>query len=438
MTGGPMTSSPTTAGAAGVRRGAVEVSGRRTVMVVSGNASLRRRVAEQVAGLRCLVVEAAGGADALAQIESHPPEAMLMDSWLPDLEACEFAAEVRLRYPELDLLALDGTGLDDDGLRTVAAGLGASRDPLRDELLRVARQAWEDAASEGSPARTPAAYRVAADGTRTDGSLRGRPRGRRGQSGAAVPEMVGSGRRMRELGELIRVVAPRSTTVLIEGETGAGKEIVARLLHSLSTCAERPFILLNCAAIHEALLESELFGHARGAFNGAAEARVGRIEAADGGTLLLDEIGDMPVAMQTRMLRFLESGELQRVGEDHVVRVDVRVIAATHQPLEELVAAGRFRLDLYHRLAVFPLEVPPLRERTEDLPELAEHLLRRIGEDGPAKRLTSEALAKLAQHAWPGNVRELMHVLERGAILSGESREVGADDIRYRRATRGG
>ena len=254
-----------------------------------------------------------------------------------------------------------------------------------------------------------------------------------------LPEMVGASEAMRELSRLIRLVAPRSTTVLIEGETGTGKEVVARAVHRLSERAGKPFAVLNCAAIPEALLEAELFGHTRGAFTGAVQSRTGRIEAAHGGTLFLDEIGEMPMALQAKMLRFLECGELQRVGDNETMRVDVRVIAATHQPLEKLatsVGAERtFRLDLYHRLAVFPVEVPALRERMEDVDLLAEHFLEQMGQEMPRKRLTVEAAEKLHEHSWPGNVRELMHVLERGAILAGDRMEIGVGEIRFRRAT---
>jgi transcriptional regulator with GAF, ATPase, and Fis domain len=241
---------------------------------------------------------------------------------------------------------------------------------------------------------------------------------------------------MQELAGLIRMVAPRSTTVLIEGETGTGKEVVARALHRLSLRAARPFAVLNCAAIPEALLEAELFGHTRGAFTGAVQSRLGRIEAADGGTLFLDEIGEMPLALQAKMLRFLECGELQRVGDNETIRVDVRVIAATHQPLAQRSAEKTFRLDLYHRLAVFPIEVPALRMRMEDIPLLSEHILAQLGKDMPRKRLTTEAAAKLHEYSWPGNVRELMHVLERGAILCGDRQTIGVDEIRFRRVTR--
>jgi transcriptional regulator with GAF, ATPase, and Fis domain len=259
------------------------------------------------------------------------------------------------------------------------------------------------------------------------------------QREAMLPELVGASESMRELSRLIRLVAPRSTTVLIEGETGTGKEVVARAVHRLSSRANKPFAVLNCAAIPEALLEAELFGHTRGAFTGAVQSRTGRIEAAHGGTLFLDEIGEMPLALQAKMLRFLECGELQRVGDNETMRVDVRVIAATHQPLETLATSvgteRTFRLDLYHRLAVFPVEVPALRDRLEDLSLLAEHFLEQMGKEMPRKCLTRDAEIKLHEHHWPGNVRELMHVLERGAILAGDRMEIDAAEIRFRRAT---
>jgi len=185
------------------------------------------------------------------------------------------------------------------------------------------------------------------------------------------------------------------------------------------------------AAIPESLLEAELFGHTRGAFTGAVQSRTGRIEAAHGGTLFLDEIGEMPLALQAKMLRLLESGELQRVGDNETTRVDVRVIAATHQPLQQRVSERAFRLDLYHRLAVFPVTVPALRDRMEDVLLLAAHLLERMGEEMPVKRLSAGAAMRLMEHDWPGNVRELAHVLERGAILSEDRREIAKEDIRF-------
>ena len=219
---------------------------------------------------------------------------------------------------------------------------------------------------------------------------------------------------MRELAGLIRLVAPRSATVLIEGRNGDGQGGGGEGGASAERAGGKPFVVLNCAAIPETLLEAELFGHTRGAFTGAVTSRVGRIEAAHGGTLFLDEIGEMPLALQAKMLRFLECGELQKVGENETVRVDVRVIAATHQELERKAQEKGFRLDLYHRLAVFPVEVPALRERLEDLPALVEFFLQAMGKEMPRKTISVGAMASAAWYDWPGNVRELMHVLERG------------------------
>jgi DNA-binding NtrC family response regulator len=440
----------------------MEAAAMRTVVLASADAGLRHRLRTSLMGLRWQVREASGGAEAMAQLEDARSEALLVDSWLPDLEVGEFATVIRMLYPAMELLRVDG------------GGDGGARSPRRNELLHALREAQnaplnDTAAWAAAPEVVPGAgsrtvvrasapvkkeisqeeLRNKEEAARLDSArqalsvLMGRPEAVRpaAQKEPMLPEMVGMSESMRELARLIRLVAPRSTSVLIEGETGTGKEVVARALHRLSERASKSFVVLNCAAIPEALLEAELFGHTRGAFTGAVQSRTGRIEAAHGGTLFLDEIGEMPMALQAKMLRFLECGELQRVGDNETMRVDVRVIAATHQPLERLassVGAERtFRLDLYHRLAVFPVEVPALRERMEDLELLAEHFLEQMGQEMPRKRLTAEAMAKLHEHGWPGNVRELMHVLERGAILAGDRMEIGVDEIRLRRVTRG-
>jgi transcriptional regulator with GAF, ATPase, and Fis domain len=251
-----------------------------------------------------------------------------------------------------------------------------------------------------------------------------------------MDEMVGGSAVMQELARMIRLVAPRNSTVLIEGETGTGKVLVAQALHRLSPRSAKPMVVLNCAAIPETLLEAELFGHTRGAFTGATHSRTGRIEAAHGSTLFLDEIGEMSMVMQAKMLRFLENGELQRVGDNDMTRVDVRIIAATHQYLERRADEGTFRLDLYHRLTIFPIEVPPLRHRTEDILPLCEHFLALMGSTRPGKQISAAALNRLLVHDWPGNVRELAHVLERACILSEDSETVQLEHIRLRQAPR--
>jgi DNA-binding NtrC family response regulator len=442
----------------------VEVAEARTVVLASADGGLRQRLRTSLTGLRWQVREAAGGAEAMAQLEDSRSEALIVDSWLPDLEVGEFSTVIRMLYPSMELLRIDG-GAD-----------GGARSPRRNELLHALREAQntplnDTAAWAAAPEQVPTGvHRMASvipvrsyavprkdireesygreEEARLDSArqalsvLMGRPEAARPvvQREPMLPEMVGASDSMRELARLIRLVSPRSTTVLIEGETGTGKEVVARAVHRLSSRAGKPFVVLNCAAIPEALLEAELFGHTRGAFTGAVQSRTGRIEAAHGGTLFLDEIGEMPIALQAKMLRFLECGELQRVGDNETVRVDVRVVAATHQPLEKLAtsigAERTFRLDLYHRLAVFPVEVPALRDRMGDLGLLAEHFLEQMGQEMPRKRLTTDALEKLHEHSWPGNVRELMHVLERGAILAGERMEIGVDEIRLRHTTR--
>jgi two-component system nitrogen regulation response regulator NtrX len=231
--------------------------------------------------------------------------------------------------------------------------------------------------------------------------------------------LIGESEAMKTLDQQVRSAAPTATRVLITGENGSGKEIVARTLHRLSPRAEQPFIDVNCAAIPEELIESELFGHRKGAFTGAIDERKGKFELADGGTLFLDEIGDMSLKTQAKVLRVLQEQTFQRVGGQQTIKVDVRVIAATNKNLESEIANASFRSDLYYRLNVIPIEVPPLRARGNDIVLLAEHFLRRFAAESatPRKRLSSGAAAKLRGYHWPGNVRELRNVIERLAIL---------------------
>ena len=243
--------------------------------------------------------------------------------------------------------------------------------------------------------------------------------------------MVGRSAVMRRVFDQARMVAKWNTTVLIRGETGTGKELIANAIHYNSPRARNAMVKLNCAALPENLLESELFGHERGAFTGAVESRKGRFEQAHGGTLFLDEIGEVSAPFQAKLLRVLQEGEFERVGGSKTVKVDVRIIAATHRDLETAVDMGDFREDLFYRLNVMPLFLPPLRERIEDIPEIARHLLTKIGSDQRRKLVLSEtAMRRLASHDWPGNVRELENCLERAAVLS-EDGEIDVDLIRF-------
>ena len=382
----------------------------RDVVLASADAALRQRLRESLTGLRWRVHEAAGGAEALTLLEHQRSDALLMDGWLPDLEAVELAGHIALMYPAVDVLSVDG------------GALTSTRSAHRHELLHALREAQQTktdtAAWNAAPALVPRTgagpwgsthYATPLDvlldapaslvpATLTSPALAVAPSSAASQPrNLPIPGLIGESVPMRELMHLIRLVAPRNSTVLIEGETGTGKEVVASAIHRLSNRSSRPLTVLNCAAIPETLLEAELFGHTRGAFTGAVQSRIGRIEAAHGGTLFLDEIGELPLAVQAKLLRFLECGELQRVGDNEITRVDVRVIAATHRDLEQRVVDGNFRLDLYHRLAVFPLEVPSLRERLDDLPALANHLLARLGADAPRKSLSPCALQALEQ-----------------------------------------
>ncbi len=409
----------------------------RTAVLVSADASFRQRVRDALADLRWQVREAAGGAETLAFLDAAPAEAVVLDSWLPDLEIHEFVAEFERVHPEVDLIMADASFATGSKLRG----------PRRNEVLHALRRAqatdeaiWNTAPRSASGPASPA------PAARPAQNLSGLPAALDAHSGAhpaeifggnapaaahacRLPEFVGSDPSMLEVSRRIRLVAPRTTPVLIEGQTGTGKELVARALHRLSPRAPRKLIALNCAAIPEGLIEAELFGHTRGAFTGAVESRVGRIEAAHGGTLFLDEIGEMPLALQGKLLRFLETGELQRVGDNDPISVDVRIVAATHRPLASLVAQGTFRSDLYYRLAVFLIRTPALQGRTQDIESLATHFLQRLARNSPAKQITAEAMEQLVAHGWPGNVRELEHVLERAWILAEDRPRIDMREI---------
>jgi len=231
--------------------------------------------------------------------------------------------------------------------------------------------------------------------------------------------ILGKSTVMQDLFELIDSVAPTDSPVMIQGESGTGKELVARAIHDVGPRAQKPFIKVNCASLNENLLESELFGHTRGAYTGADRDRIGRFEAAHGGTIFLDEIGDVPISTQVKLLRVLEEREIERVGDDRLIKVDVRIVSATHKSLDRLTAEGAFREDLYFRINVFPMQIPPLRRRPEDIPAIVQHFIRRNNEKTGKKilGLTPEAMEKLLSYSWPGNVRELRNAVDYAFVL---------------------
>jgi len=424
----------------------------RTALITSADGSFRQQLNTMLTGLRWHVREAQGGAEAWGEAMDRLPQAIIVDSWLPDLDITEFLREFRATFPDVDVItAGSATPLEsapgphrqeilyalrriqetDTAAWNTAPDLGDHELPkLRNQRttlppLELAQRTGEDedirAAAEALPAQGSCSSTVA-DSVRNSTIACGTSR---------ISELIGNSQCMLDISRRIRLVAPRSTPVLIEGPTGSGKELVAEALHKLSTRSRKPFVAINCAAIPEALLEAELFGHTRGAFTGAVHGRVGRIEAANGGTLFLDEIGEMPLPLQAKLLRFVESGELQRVGDNELLKVDVRIIAATHQALAHHTQLGKFRADLYYRLAVFLIRTPPLAEHMKDLPLLVDHFIEQMGRTMPIKSINGAAMEKLKLHSWPGNVRELEHVLERAAILAGDEPILTAEDIDF-------
>jgi len=360
-------------------------------LIASPSSALRQQVLQSLNGRWRPVQQALGGAEALVKLEQGLWQVLFLDRRLPDLASEELIAIIQRRFPGIQVVLLDSDAADP------AEDLDKTDEP--DESIEGCGLAEENVSLETLATETLA----------TNDECQYEP----------LPGMIGRSEAMQRIYRLAQLVAPRSTTVLVVGQTGSGKELVARALHALSPRASRPFVAVNCAAIPEALLESELFGHARGAFTGAVQAQVGRIPAAHGGTLFLDEVSELPFGMQAKLLRFLEQKEVQRLGTAEVARVDVRVIAASNVDLAGRAGRGEFREDLFYRLSAFPLELPSLAERRSDIVPLAEHFLACMAAamNAPCPRLSDEAVAVLQGHPWRGNVRELQHVMERASIL---------------------
>jgi DNA-binding NtrC family response regulator len=378
-----------------------------TVLIADDERNIQLTLSRALSMEGYAVEVAGGGREALEKIAALPVDVVVMDVRMPDLDGLSVLERARETRPDLPFVIMSGHG----SLETVRSAfkLGAFdylEKPIteKEKLLVAVKNAL--------------ALR----------SLREENARLRREAGPA--EMVGGGPAMQKLFELVRRAAPSEGRVLVTGENGTGKELVARAIHENSRRRAGPFVKLNCAAVPADLIESELFGHERGAFTGAVAARRGKFEQADGGTLLLDEVGDMPAAMQAKVLRVLQEGEFERVGGHQTLKVDVRVVAATNKDLEAEVKAGRFREDLYYRLNVVPIPAPPLRARREDVPELAARFLAEACERNGRRpmRLSREAVLALQGHDWPGNVRELRNLVERLAILS-DGPEIGAEEV---------
>jgi two-component system nitrogen regulation response regulator NtrX len=364
----------------------------------------------QVAGLlQDEGYRASGAPDAesgLALLAEEAPDLVLLDVMLPGMSGLEALERLRGRGEDVPVVLMSGQATVESAVRATKLGafdyLEKPLDPAR--LLLTVRNALETA--------------------------RLRRRNRELSEPRAASALIGSSDAMRRLRADVARAAASDARVLVTGENGTGKELVARALHEGSARGAGPFVKVNCAAIPKDLIESELFGHEKGAFTGAAARRIGKVEQADGGSLLLDEVGDMALDAQAKLLRVLEEREVERVGGSETIRVDVRVIAATNQDLAAAIAGGSFREDLYYRLAVIPIRVPPLRERADDVPELVEHFRARFREETgrPLKGVDGDALAALASWSWPGNVRELRNVVERLEIM-GEGDRIRAGDV---------
>src|SRR6185436_9892698 len=335
----------------------------------------------------------------LQRLAEEPVDAVLLDLQMPGRDGFSVLETLRERGTDVPVIVLTAHGTIEKAVRAVQLGAAdfVEKPPSTERLL---------VALENALRRS----RLQADNRRLAAEA------------GLGEEILGSSPPMRQLAETVRRVAPTQAPVLLLGENGAGKELVARAIHAGSARRRKPLVTLNCAAIPDTLFESELFGHARGAFTGATDARRGKFQEADGGTLFLDEVGEIPLALQPKLLRALESGEVERIGGRGPERVDVRIVAATNRDLEAEVAAGRFRQDLYFRLLVVPVRVPPLRERQEDVTLLAAHFLAEACRKNRIrpKILSDAALNLLRGHAWPGNVRELRNAMERVAILVAE------------------
>jgi DNA-binding NtrC family response regulator len=391
------------------------------LLLVEDEAPLREAVAERLTDQGFKVEQAASGEEALARLADFAFDIVMTDLRLGDgIDGNRVLADARALYPDIIGIVVTGYGTVKDAVDAIKRGAAdfITKPFQFDELLHVLNTSLEQRRlrSENAYLRKQLEERHRFEG------------------------IVGKARVMRDLFQLLETVAATSSTILISGETGTGKELVARAIHHNSPRRAQRFVAINCSAIPETLLEAELFGHARGAFTGAVASRTGRFEEAHRGTLFLDEVGTMSAALQMKLLRVLQTREVQRLGDAHVVKVDVRIVAATNSDLSRMVSEGQFREDLYYRLNVIPVVLPPLREHKEDVPLLVQHFLANLDRDTPARDVrgagglearvvSQDGMRHLMAYGWPGNVRELENVLERAVALSGGRRQIETSDL---------
>ena len=377
------------------------------VLVVDDEQSLRKVLAATLQREGYEVQVAADGEEALAALERDGADVVVTDLVMPKMDGLSLLRKVVVSHPDVPVIVVTAHGKIDSAVEAMKAGAfdfvskPFEHSELKAIIAKAARQSDLNARN------------VVPD-----------------ETGRRFNEIVGKGQRMIELQQIIGKVADAPSTVLISGESGTGKELVATALHEKSSRREKPLIKINCAAIPRELVEAELFGFEKGAFTGAVQSKPGRFELADGGTLFLDEIGEIPMEMQVKLLRAIQESEFERVGGVKTTKVQVRLIAATSRDLTKEIAAGRFREDLFYRLNVVPLQLPPLRERRDDIPLLAEHFRQKYNArlKKNVERIEDDALAALSAYSWPGNIRELENVLER-TILFAEGTVIRAADL---------
>ncbi|HSN24955.1 MAG TPA: sigma-54 dependent transcriptional regulator [Kofleriaceae bacterium] len=381
----------------------------KTVLIADDHVEMARLLADKLGeeGWTTRVVDS--GAAAVEALGKSPPDLVITDLRMADVDGLDVLDAARAADPELPVIIMTAFGSIESAIEAMRRGAWhyIVKPARLDELVLHAQRAAEHR------------------------RLRLENKLLRVQTRNGMSALVGRSRAMRDLYALVERIALSSSAVLVNGESGTGKELVARALHAAGPRHDRPFVAINCTALPEALLESELFGHTRGAFTGATSARAGLFVEANGGTLFLDEIGDMPLALQGKLLRVLQQGEVRAVGSDESRTVDVRIVAATHQDLERRAKEGAFRQDLYYRLDVVPVTVPPLRQRLDDVPILLEHFLeaaRARNPHSPVQRIAPEVVTALSRYPWPGNVRELENLIER-LVVVGTSAELGIGDL---------